>query len=175
MPIDFSIKATDIAIVFATLVGPFLAVYVTELQRKNSDSRNRKIHIFRNLMATRSATLVASHIEALNLVEVEFDSKNRLEREVVDAWRLYLAHLNDHQYPRESWDARRADLLIELLFSMSKALGYSYGKSEIRNGTYYPQGYVDVDTDNLMTRKLWLEVLQGHRQLPVKFDIPTQE
>jgi len=44
-----NIEARDIAIVIATLVGPFLAVYVSEFQRKKSDVRNRKIHIFRTL------------------------------------------------------------------------------------------------------------------------------
>jgi hypothetical protein len=162
------IKPTDIAIVIATLLGPFLAVYVTEQQRKKADVRNRKIHIFRTLMATRSACLAASHIEALNLVEVEFDSSQRQERAVVDSWRMYLAHLNDSNYPVESWEARRSDLLLELLYSMSLALGYSYDKSQIKTGTYYPRGYGDAESDHLQTRKLWLEVLKGERALPMK-------
>ena len=171
MNIDFSIRATDLAIVFATLVGPYLAVYVTEQQRKKADSRNRKVHVFRNLMATRSAHLSNAHIEALNLVEIEFDLSVSKEREVVDSWRVYLSHLNDIHYPRDSWGARRADLLNDLLHSMSKALGYSYGKNEIKSGTYYPQGYLDADTENVQTRKLWLEILQGTRKLPMKVEV----
>lgn len=166
------IKATDIAIVIATLAGPFLAVYVTEQQRKKADIRNRKVHIFRTLMATRSATLAAAHIEALNLVEVEF-AQHR-ERAVVDCWRMYLAHLNDHNYPAESWDARRSDLLLELLYAMSLVLGYSFDKAQIKTGTYYPRGYGDADSDHLQTRKMWLEVLKGERALPMEVRKPRE-
>ncbi len=169
------IKPTDIAIVIATLLGPFLAVYVTEQQRKKAEVRNRKVHIFRTLMATRSACLAGSHIEALNLVEVEFDSSRRQERAVVDSWRMYLAHLNDSNYPADSWEARRSDLLLELLYAMSLELGYSYDKSQIKTGTYYPRGYGEAENDHLQTRKLWLEVLKGERALPMKAEVYTNQ
>jgi hypothetical protein len=165
------IKATDIAIVLATLTGPFLAVYVTERQRKSADVRNRKIHIFRNLMATRSAPLSQHHIEALNLVEVEFDHHSHPEKEVVDCWRLYLAHLNDRNYPREAWGARKVDLLMELLYSMATALGYSYSKSEIKSGTYYPEGWQNAESENAEIRKQWLSILKGESQLPMKAEV----
>ena len=174
MSIDFSVRATDLAIVFATLAGPFLAVYVTEKQRKKAEARNRKIHVFRSLMATRSANLAAAHVEALNLVEVEFDPSVRSEKDVVDAWRLYLAHLNDSNYPPEVWGARRVDLLVELLFSMSRSLGYSYGKNEIRSGTYFPKGYGDAENENTEIRKLWLDVLRGRRRVPMRVELEGQ-
>jgi|SRR5437762_256161 len=96
---DWTVKVTDIAIVIATFSGPFLAVYVTEKQRKKADARNRKVHIFRTLMATRAATLAATHIEALNLLDVEFAD----HPEVLDRWRLYKDHLYDRQYPPDHW------------------------------------------------------------------------
>jgi hypothetical protein len=165
----------ELAVVFATLLGPFLAVYVTEQQRKKADVRNRKVHIFRTLMATRSARLTPAHIEALNLVEVEFDPTSRRERGVVDCWRLYLAHLNDHNYPQQSWAARAEDLLVDLLYSMSVSLDYSYDKSAIKNGTYYPKGYGDIEVESQETRRLWLEILRGQRQMPMIAEVFTKQ
>ena len=167
MSFDWSIRVTDLAIVFATLTGPFLAVYVTEKQRHRADARNRKIHIFRTLMATRSANLALIHIEALNLVEIEFHSSKRHEQVVVDCYRLYLAHLCDQVYPRESWGFRRHDLLIDLLYAMSQSLGYSFEKSQIKVNAYYPYHFVDEDSDKYEIRKLFLEVLRGNRAFPM--------
>lgn len=163
---DSTIKITDIIMIGAIIIGPLIAVQITEYLRKVKDTRDRKVHIFRTLMATRSAPLVAMHIEALNLVELEFHSNKKQERRVVDAWKLYLTHLADRRYPKETWGTRRDELLMELLFEMSLALGYSYDKSQIKSGTYYPSGYEDADFDHYETRKLWLEVLKGKRPLP---------
>ena len=170
-----NIETRDVAIVLATLIGPFLAVLVAEERRRWIDSRTRKVHIFRTLMATRSATLAANHIEALNLVEVEFHSSRSREREVVEAWRLYRAHLYDHAYPRETWESRRADLMVDFLHSMAVALGYSYDKATIKQGAYYPVGYGDAEKDNLDIRKMWLQVLRGERQLPMKAEVYTNQ
>jgi hypothetical protein len=169
---DWSLKMTDIAIVFATLVGPFLAVYVTEQQRKRADERNRRIHIFRTLMATRNATLAGTHIEALNLVELEFAGKSV---EVVDAWKMYKSHLGDLQYPKEQWDTRRRELMVELLYVMSKSLGYSFEKSQINTAAYYPGFYQQADFETVETRRLWLEVLEGKRSVPISaLAVPAQ-
>lgn len=164
---DWTVKITDLVMIVAIFAGPFLAVYVTERQRKRADIRNRKIHIFRTLMATRSAPLVGAHVEALNLLEVEFDPSRSQERGVVDCWRLYLAHLNDRNYPLEAWVLRKSELLIDLLYTMSVSLGYSYDKSQIKTATYYPQGYGEVEQELTESRKLWLEILRGKKQLPI--------
>lgn len=74
-------------------------------------------------------------------------------------------------YPKETWAARKAELLVELLFEMGVALGYSFDKSHIKSGTYYPGGYSDAEIDNLEARKLWLEVLRGTRPLPMRAEV----
>jgi len=171
-----NIEARDIAIVIATLVGPFLAVYVSEFQRKKSDVRNRKIHIFRTLIATQTAHLTPIHVEALNLIGVEFvSSSSQLDRNVMSCWRMYLSHLGDRNYPRDIWDARRSELLVDLIHSISLALGFPYEKSQIKSDSYYPQGYVDAHNQDEQIRKLWLEVLNGNRSLPMKAEVFTTQ
>src|SRR3990167_9389920 len=115
---DWTIKITDIIMITAVAAVPVIAVQITEYLRHKKDSRDRKVHIFRTLMATRSATLAPMHIEALNLVDLEFHSQKHQERRVLDAGRLYIDHLRDHLYPKEAWPARKAELLVDLLYEM---------------------------------------------------------
>ncbi len=150
----------------AVVVGPIIAVRITEALRHRKDSRDRKVHIFRTLMATRSAPLAAMHVEALNLVELEFQAPPDASSSVVAAARLYTNHLADEQYPKNMWGTRKAELLVDLLYEMSKNLGYNFDKVQIKAGSYYPSAYDDSDKDNYQTRKLWLEILQNKRFLP---------
>ena len=167
MELEWKIRITDIIIIIAIIAGPILAVQVTEKLRKLKDIRVRKIHIFRSLMSTRSATLAALHIEALNLVELEFQSNKAQDKKVIGAWRLYVDHLSDRDYPKESWPTRKAELLVDMLYEMSKSLGYDFDKAQIKSGSYYPAGYGDSEAENTETRKLWLEILRGQRKMPM--------
>lgn len=171
MTIDTSIRATDIVMIFVVLVGPLIAVQVTEYLRNKQDERKRKIHIFRTLMATRTANLAYQHIEALNLVEVEFYSSDPKEVKIIDCWKLYLSHLTDVGYHQETWNNRRVELLTDLLYEMAGSLGYAYDKAQIKGGTYYPRGYGDAEAEIQETRKLWLDVLRGNRQLPTSVQV----
>lgn len=164
---DWTIKITDIIMVIAIFAGPIIAVRITEKLRLSKDSRNRKVHIFRNLMATRSAPLAAMHIEALNLVELEFQAVPHPSAFVVAAARLYMDHLRDSQYPKDMWGSRKSELLVDLLYEMSKALDYNFDKVQIKAGSYYPSAYGETDEDNYKTRKLWLEILEAKRLLPI--------
>src|ERR1017187_3773651 len=103
MQFDYTYRVTDIIMIIAVFAGPVVAVQITEYLRRREDSHKRKVHIFRTLMSTRNATLAVIHIEALNLVEVDFDAAKPKERGVLDCWRLYISHLNDHDYPKETW------------------------------------------------------------------------
>lgn len=177
MNIDWSVKVTDLIMIGVAFLGPIAAVQISEFLRSKADAKNRRVHIFRTLMATRSATLLGTHIEAINLVEVEFTSGTKA-KQVVDAWRLYLSHLGDHLYPKDHWGAKREELMVEMLYVMAESLGYSYDKAALKRG-YYPSGYESADRENQETRALWLDILRGNRQLPMKVEVsqpaPTAE
>jgi hypothetical protein len=160
--------------IVALIGGPIAAVQIAEFLRKKEEFRKRQIHVFRTLMATRTTTLYFNHIEALNLVEIEFYK----EREVMDCWQLYRTHLDDQAYIKRdvaSWEKDRNKLLIDLLYEMSISLNYSFNKSQIQKGVYYPSGYQLVENQNTETRKLWLEVLKGERQIPMKAEVYTNQ
>ena len=82
MNIDWTIKSTDIAIVFATLVSPILAIWASEWRQQRRQNQERKEWVFRTLMTTRSARLHPDHIQALNHIEFVFAHNN----EITDAW-----------------------------------------------------------------------------------------
>lgn len=153
MTIDWTIKVTDLAVVFAALLSPLIAVQVTEWIRRNQEARNRKLHVFRTLMSTRAASLAPTHVEALNLIDIEFQVSVAEEKKVVDAWKLYHAHLGDQQYPPEQWPVRKAELLVDLLYEMAVSLGYDFDKAHIKSSSYYPKGYGETEEEQHRLRR----------------------
>jgi hypothetical protein len=85
----------DWAIVFATLMGPVLAVQAQkwiESLRRTSEAKDL---IFKSLMATRGARLSPEHVRALNMIDLTFYGKGvsrrtKMEQNVLDAWRVKL-------------------------------------------------------------------------------------
>jgi uncharacterized protein DUF6680 len=47
-------------------------------------------------MATRAARLTPDHVQALNLIDVEFYSKRKKYKRVLDAWKAYHDHLGEN-------------------------------------------------------------------------------
>ena len=118
-------------------------------------------------MATRAAGVSPAHVEALNLIDVEFDKASGRDKKVVEAWRAYLAHLGDRSYPPDQWPARRMDLLVELLYEMSRRLRYDFDKTHIRTSVYSPTAHGEMEDDTIAVRKCFRELLEWKRPLPM--------
>lgn len=164
--IDPNIYLT-IGVIAATFLGPFFAVLSTKFIEFLREKKNRKIEIFKTLIATRMATMAFSHIEAINLVLFEFNGKSKKEKTVIDNWQCYIAHLGDKDYPAELWNSKRNDLLSSLLLSIAKSLNMDFEKNKLERGAYYPQGHIDTENEQNATRKLLLEILSGKREFPM--------
>ncbi len=165
MNIDWSIKATDIAIAFATFLGPILAVWASEWRQNNRQNQERKEWVFRTLMTTRSARLQPDHIQALNNIAFVFSN----HKEIVDAWGLYFAHLNADQGSTEDsrvrWYEKSNNLLTELLHLMAKDLNIPFSKTDIIQPSYYPRGYELTEGEQQELRRLLLELLKNERSI----------
>ena len=102
--------AVEVITIFAILAGPVLAVQAQKWIENVREKKNRKLHIFRTLMATRAAKVSAEHVRVLNMIDIKFydDSK------VKEAWKEYLDHLNDsnYQYGPEKWVEKTEELFI---------------------------------------------------------------
>lgn len=138
----------------AVLLAPFLAVFAQKQIEIWRSDRERKLSIFKSLMATRGATLSPQHVQALNMIDLEFSGKDAKEREVKSAWKEYLDHLaqlpsdpEQREKVIDAWVERKNDYLTDLLQVMGKHLGYNFDKVHIKRGFYTPEGHARRELD----------------------------
>jgi hypothetical protein len=131
------------AVVFATIAGPVAAVFITRWNDHRREARNRLLHVYRVLMATRRSNVSEDHVAAINLVEVEFHNV----KPVIEAWSAYLTHLNApnpagaSEAQAVAWNDKRSELLAILLVKIAAHLGITKGEIEILHGGYAPQAW----------------------------------
>lgn len=167
---------TSVLTIAAIFLGPIVAVRLTRHLDEKKETRQRKLNIFKTLMSTRGAALSPVHVEALNSIDLEFNSKKRKEKDVISAWKAYLHHLNTTGLSDESWSMRRADLLVELLHSMAIVLAYEFDKTHIRNSAYIPRGHGEIEDDQSAIRRGFRELLEMKRVIPMYVtNLPPQE
>ena len=158
---------TDILMITATALSPLIAVQVTRYLDDRNEVRGRKLLIFKTLMATRAYTLAPAHVEALNRIDLEFSSKRKQEKAVLDVWQQYLDHLGNKTMQIEAWAEKRVDLLVDLLQAMAHTLGYDFNKTQIKNGTYAPIAHGRIEEEQEKVRQFTIELLEGKRVLPM--------
>ena|SRR5215207_3497083 len=76
------------AILVATFVGPIAAVIITRWIDAAREKTQRRLVIFRTLMATRAVGLNPERVAALNMIQIDFANTPP----VVNAWHDLLAH-----------------------------------------------------------------------------------
>lgn len=162
-------RLVDWLTIFAVLISPLLAVQVTAFLERRRQYRERRLNIFRTLMGTRAAGLSPDHVQALNMIDIEFYGGSRKTKEVLRAWRTYLDHLGDKKsFTQESWIEKRTDLFIDLLHNMAVCLNYDFDKVHIKRTSYFPQGYGDMEDDQNIIRKGLVALVKGEISLPLK-------
>lgn len=151
------------AVVFATLLGPVLAVQAQRVVSQVQERRNRKLAIFRSLMNTRVTSLSAEHVQAFNSVPLEFHGDD----EVMRKWRTYLDHLGQKDMAMEVWAPRRWDLNTELLEAMAKSLKYKFDPVQLKKEIYAPEGHARLESEQELIRRGVLALFTGERALPM--------
>jgi len=162
--------------VIAIIVGPILALYIQRKLDRERAAKDRKLAIFRTLIAQRATPLAPAFVEALNAVEVEFYSNDGSAKRVIEAVHEYFEHLYHPDYRDETRVAAVAekgtDLLHVLLGEMGRHLGYHFEKGVLRRMAYYPQGWGDSEKEQTALRKAAVEVFSGEKALRMKVDQP---
>jgi hypothetical protein len=158
---------SDWLMIFAVFSGPIVAVRLTRYLDDKKEIRQRKLDIFKTLMATRAYTITWDHVHALNRIDLEFDKSDMKERAVIEAWKAYLDLFGDRKMPKEQWAVRRIDLLVELLHKMAIVLDYDFDKTHIKNSSYSPVAHSDIEAQQIAIRKGLIEVLEGKRVVPL--------
>jgi uncharacterized protein DUF6680 len=164
---------SDWLTVAAILLAPLVALRVSMWLDRRKEKAQRKFRIFQTLMATRASGLAPEHVQALNMIDVEFYGTSSGTRAVVDAWKVYLDFLNTPAAPSEAWGARREELLVDILQKMARHLGYYFDKTDIKRTSYFPQGYGTAEWEQQQIRQLMLALLKGERSLPVSGAPPS--
>jgi hypothetical protein len=158
-----------VATVVAIYIGPIRAVKITRDNDERREKRRREIEIFFNLMRTRRAILDPLRVMALNLIEAEFFGNTK----IIDTYRAYIVNLekylpdNPPQNLIDQFLRDREDAFFLLIHSIGEHLGYSFDKRDLQKFSYSPQGWQNVELENQNFRRLVIELLLGHRPLPV--------
>jgi hypothetical protein len=158
--------------IIAILAGPIVALRLQTRLDKRREAKDRKLKVFKTLMMHRVTPLSPYFVQALNLIDVEFDAAN--EKPVRDAWKVLLDHFADignltragTPLPPNTTE-KSATLATTLLLAMGKSLGYEFDEVQIKKGAYYPQGLGDVEQEQNALRRALLDLLEGKRRMPV--------
>lgn len=159
----------DWLMISAVLLGPIIAVQLTRYLDNKMEERERKLQVFKTLMATRAYTISWDHVVALNRIDLEFDKDNKKEKAVIEAWKAYLDLLGDKNIPPEQWGVKRIDLLVELLHKMAQVLNYDFDKTHIKNSSYSPVAHGNIEDEQKALRIGLIQVLEGKR--PVRMEV----
>ena len=173
-----TITITDALLITVTLLSPVIAVQVQKLIERVNQRREAQHKIFRVLMATRLTRVVHDHVQALNMIDLEFSGsrwrgQTRKEREVINRWRLYGDHLDVDlddapEAIKATWNAKRAELFLDLLEALSRALGYDFDRVRLKRGAYYPRAHEDADKRREEFETALISVVKGDAPLSMK-------
>lgn len=162
---DWTVKVTDLAIVFATFFGPVAALWMQRNIDHRREQHQRRLIIFRMLM-TQRLRLTREHVDAINAVPLEFAEKKGPIGDVRTAWKVYLGHMAKNT-EEPSWAATRVRLFVDLLQKMGRFLNYDFDPVELENEFYFPKGHVTLSSDQDVIRQGLAEVLTGKRAVPM--------
>ncbi len=155
----------------AIIIGPLAALIIQKRLEDRRARENRKIQIFRDLMASRASKLSPMYVQALNGIETEFYG----EQNVIEAWRSLVDQLytpfreNDNEQATQ-WNNRATELTIGLLYEMAESFGYHFDKVTLRRNAYYPGGWGEVEVEQHQLRKAAVAVFSGTKPLKVEIE-----
>jgi hypothetical protein len=165
----------DILTLIAIVVGPIAAVVVTRLMDTRAARYSRKYQVFGDLIRTRAAKISHEHVNALNLVEIEFNRSQRVKA----AWDRYMENLSsDFPVDQSSFNnfiLRRDQLFIKLVQEIANDIGYKHvDMTDMMTNNYYPKGWQNAEDEQRQLRQLLIAVFSGVRPIPVKMQDNSQ-
>lgn len=182
----FHLEIKDWAIIFATILGPILAVQAQKSVETFREKRSRKIRLFETLMATRAARISPEHVRALNMIDLifygertfGFHRRSSKEQTIIDAWKEYLDHLNnkldDEQI--QLWVAQGDEIFTNLLYAIAQDIGYKFDRVQLKRGAYTPIAHGELEAEQSELRKATLSLVTGKHALKMNvIGFPTDQ
>lgn len=177
-----NLTVSDTLLILGAFLGPVLAVQVQKYLERLQEKNGRKLMVFRTLMATRGARTSLEHVQALNMIDIEFNKKNRREKLVIDAWESYLAHLskpienNESEAIAANRSQKMDDLFFELIYNMSCCLRYDFTKTQVQEKSYNPNAHVWNDRRRFQIELGLAQILSGEKPLKMAVEsFPVSE
>ncbi|HEY0429017.1 MAG TPA: DUF6680 family protein [Pyrinomonadaceae bacterium] len=165
-------------LIFATILAPILAVQAQKWLERGRERKQRREWVFKTLMATRAYPISQPHVEALNLIDIEFYN----DKEIRDAWNAYLDHLRqifeetEDNATSQLWQETRKNLFAEMMYKMGKSLRYHFNTTHIKRASYFPVGLGEMENDFQVIRKALIDVLNGRKHISMAVvDFPDME
>lgn len=173
----WGIRFVDFITVVALIAGPFIAVRAQRRLEVAAEHRQRRRQLFRTLMATRAARMSPMHVESLNLIDTDFGGEEQSagDKAVIDAWHVYLDSLDWNNSDEATLAAQiqaSEEKFIELLFQMSRALGYQFDKPYLRKGIYSPTGHSAQEQRQREAQDRLFRVLGGEQAIVIRPELP---
>lgn len=176
---DFSaFKPTDWAIVFATLLGPVLAVQAQRVLEGFREVKNQKLWVFRMLMTTRGSRLAPDHVKALNMIDLAFYGtkvfffwwRTSSEKNVNTAWKVYRDGLgtdttNMTPGQLDFFYGQRDNQFAALLSAIARDVGFEFDDVVMRKGGYIPVAHNEVEEQQRKLLAAAVHVMAGEQAL----------
>lgn len=170
----------ELVLAICALAGPILAVLATRLVDSLRDSRARKNAVFVSLMSTRRAQLTPEHVQALNLIEIEFANSPRVIAEL----KAYMSLMEERVPPLSRFERdeavkaahkqadddlvrRRRRAFGSLVQAIGRKLGRNVDRYDIIEGGYYPGGWGEAETLQLDNLRRINDVLNWKGPFPI--------
>lgn len=170
---DHATKVFNVLTIIAIVSGPIIALELQRFLDARREQKQRKLWIFRAIMANRATILNVNYVQALNLIDIDFSGDSKKDKEVRTAWKILLDHLTvpegkiRTQAEITAANERSIDLRVKLMKTLADALGYEFDEVQLKKGSYLPTGHSDLENEQNALRKRLLEVLNGNRRIPV--------
>ena len=154
----------------AIVVGPISALLIQKGFERRTEKKERKLKVFRELMAHRATRLSPQYVQAFNAIEVEFYG----DESVIEQLRLFVSHLNTPSDAEAAWLEKATDHLNNLLYAMADNLGYRFDPMTLKRGAYYPRGWQEVEAEQQKLRKAALEIFERSKALKMEISGPIK-
>lgn len=154
----------------AAVVGVITAPIVAFRIQNYKEQKKRKFEIFKTLLATRANLTSLEHLQALNMIDIEYYEEENISQ-LLD---IYRDHLNS--YPQNQsknaqnyWEEKRIDYLIDLLHDMSLFFGYDLDKVILKKGTTSWMSHGTLNIEQTLIRKGVAALLTGQKPMKIQF------
>jgi len=157
--------------ILAILLAPLVAIQGSLYLARKREKKERRRQVFNSLMATRASRLSLEHTRTLNMIDVEFYGKDKASKRVVQAWKVYLDHLEDKslcESSLEAWISKGNDLFVDLLYQMAVSLDYEFEKVSIKKTSYFPVSYGQMEEEQKIIREGLSGVFTGKWSIPIR-------